>query len=91
MFFFEGKEVLIINKRSKSKIKGKVLLEEKEFFIIKTKSNEIKIFKKNIIIVLKEKGKLIFFQGNSLIHNPVNRIKRFKKKILKLYKKLNKE
>ena len=78
MFFFEGKEIFIFRP---IKIKAKVLFEDKDFFLIEINEKKEKINKKNLLFAIQENNKIIFFNGNYLLHNPVNRIKRFRKKI----------
>ena len=79
MFFFEGKEIFVFKPFV---LKVKVLFEEKELFLVEINGKKRKINKKNLIFAVQENNKIIFLNGNSLIHNPVNRIKRFKKRLL---------
>jgi RNase P/RNase MRP subunit p29 len=79
MFFFEGKEIFVFKPFV---LKVKVLFEEKELFLVEINGKKRKINKKNLLFAVQENNKIIFLNGNSLIHNPVNRIKRFKKRLL---------
>ena len=81
MLFFEGKEILIL-KPFVSKVK--VLFEEKEFFIVEINGKKEKIEKKGLLFCVENNKKIFFFKGNYLIHDPIHRPKRFRKKIIQL-------
>ena len=79
MFFFEGKKIFMFKP---IKSKAKVLFEEKEFFLVVMNEKKKKIYKKNLLFAIQENNKIIFLKGDYLLHNPVNRIKRFKRRLL---------
>lgn len=72
-----GKEVKIVDSTNKQniKIKGKIINETKNMFIIKTEQGEKKIMKSNNLFQIEYDNKKFNVKGNALLFSPEERIK----------------
>ena len=75
-----GKEIEITDSKNKNQIgiKGKILQETANFFVIDQKGSIIRIHKENITFKLIHKEKALYIDGRLLLSTLTQRIKKIK-------------
>ena len=75
-----GNELEIVDSKNKKQvgIKGKLVYETANFFVIENNSSNIKILKKNVQLKIMQNGKALYIDGRFLFSTLTNRIKKLK-------------